>query len=171
MDQNTSVQDTELDEELNLDLEEEQGDTSQVANGDVEALTKRLADVEAMNKKLYARIKRQPAEKPKLTQKPDEDSDDLRKTVAQLQMAEKKRQFGYDNGLSPEETDKIFKINSNPSKETLEDEFVKAGLDAMRAKQRVNAAIPSTSSRATAFKGKSFAQMDENERKEFFANR
>lgn len=90
-----------------------------------------------------------PAPKQDLIDKKD---DDIRLTVKELQLAEQKRQFGYANNLSPEETDAVFKLSANPTKEVLEDPFVKGGLAALRAKKRVSENIPSSSSRSGSFK-------------------
>lgn len=75
--------------------------------------------------------------------------EDLHKTVERLSLAETKRQFGYEHNLSPEETDAVFKITPNPTKETLEDPFVKGGLATLRAKRKVQDNIPSTSNRSS----------------------
>jgi len=88
-----------------------------------------------------------PAPKQELVEK----NDDIRLTVKELQMAEKKRQFGYENSLSPEETDAVFKLSPNPTKDILEDSFVKGGLASLRAKKRVENNTPS-SSRPASFK-------------------
>lgn len=77
---------------------------------------------------------------------------DIRLTVKELQLAEKKRQFGYEHGLSPEETDAVFKLSPNPTKEVLEDPFVKGGLNALRSKKRVEENTPKSSSRSASFK-------------------
>jgi len=90
-----------------------------------------------------------PAPKQELTEKKD---DDIRLTVKSLQMAEAKRQFGYEHGLSPEETDAVYKLNPNPTKEILDDSFVKGGLAALRAKKRVAENTPSSTSRSASFK-------------------
>lgn len=82
---------------------------------------------------------------------PTKETDDIRLTVKELQMAEKKRQFGYEHGLSPEETDAVFKLSPNPTKEILEDSFVKGGLASLRAKKRVADNTPNSSSRSASF--------------------
>lgn len=89
-----------------------------------------------------------PAPKQALTEK----NDDIRLTVKELQLAETKRQFGYANDLSPEETDAVFKLSPNPTKEVLNDPFVKGGLAALRAKKRVEENTPRSSSRSATFK-------------------
>jgi hypothetical protein len=88
-----------------------------------------------------------PAPKQDLTEKKD---DDIRLTVKELQLAERKRQFGYEHGLSPEEADAVFKLTPNPTKEVLDDPFVKGGLASLRAKKRVAENTPSSSSRSAS---------------------
>lgn len=68
--------------------------------------------------------------------------------LANLEMAEKKRQFGYEHGLSPKETDAVFKIDSDPSVETLKDPFIKAGLEALKSQERVAKNTPTTSAKS-----------------------
>lgn len=113
-----------------------------------------IARKDAIIRQLTARAKQAEAKvkaEPRQITKEDKGNDDIRQTVQSLQLAETKRQFGYQNGLSPEETDHIFKINSNPTKEILEDPFVKGGLQAIRAKRRVEDNTPQTSSRSPRF--------------------
>lgn len=79
---------------------------------------------------------------------PVEDKSDAR--LSALELAEKKRQFGYEHGLSPDETDAVFKLSPNPTKEVLEDPFVKGGLASLRAKRKVAENTPK-SSRSASF--------------------
>ena len=90
--------------------------------------------------------------------------DDIRKSVAELQFAERKRQFGYEHGLSPEETDAVFKVNPNPTKEDLEDPFIKGGLESIRAKRRVESNTPSPSSKTFKVNGKTFSELTPEEK-------
>lgn len=135
--------------------------------------------LEVANKKLFARLKetqgfKQDAEgkwikpektierKPLQTAKPEES---FVKDIAELKLAEKKRQFGYKNGLSPEETDKLFRYagDTNPD-EVLKDPFFQSGLKEFRRTNRVQDAIPSSSNRSTKVDGKTFAEMTSEER-------
>jgi hypothetical protein len=132
-------QDEELDLELNLDSEE-----------DAEALKAQLEKERQARLQLTARAKKAEEELKKSKAKPqtklkDEDGEDIRAIVKSLELAEKKRQFGYEHGLSPQETDYLFRLNPNPSKELLEDDFIKGGIQAIRAKTKVEANIPSSS--------------------------
>ena len=51
--------------------------------------------------------------------------------------------------ISPEETDAIFKLSPNPTKEVLDDPFVKGGLSSLRAKRKVAENTPSSSRSAS----------------------
>lgn len=91
--------------------------------------------------------------------KKEEVSPDLTQRLSNLELLEKKRQFGYEHSLSPDETDAIFKINPNPSKEDLDNPFIKGGLDALRAKKRIADNTPSSSSRSMTFNGKDIKEI------------
>lgn len=105
-----------------------------------------------------------PEPKQDLAEKKD---DDIRQTVKELQLAEKKRQFGYEHGLSPEETDAVFKLSPNPTKSVLEDPFVKGGLASLRAKKRVAENTPSSSSRSASLNIDHSKSTPDEKQKEF----
>ncbi len=168
MDNELETQDSQLDEET-LDLELEPEEAPEVAQDDAEALRQRLADVEAKNKQLYARLKKQvPAEKPKL--KSEEDIGETGTRLSKLELLETKRQFAWENNLSPDETDKVFSLTRNPTKETLKDPFIQAGLEGLRALKRVSEATPSTSGRAKKYQGKSFEDLSDDEQKQNYSD-
>jgi hypothetical protein len=116
---------------------------------------KELAKKDAIIRQLTARAKKAEQQQKNFDiNKRDEKvgvDDDIKQTVQSLALAERKRQFGYENNLSPDETDHIFKINPNPTKEVLEDPFVKGGLQAIRAKKRVESNTPNSTSRSPRF--------------------
>lgn len=89
--------------------------------------------------------------------------------VSKIEQIESKRQFGFEHGLSPQETDIAFKFaNGKPTKETLKDPFFEAGLESLRAKERLTKNIPGASSRSSVFQDKSFSELDEKGRKAAF---
>lgn len=133
----------EQDTELVLEEETPTEQPAQEIDWKAEALKNK-----AIAQRLAKKVGSQPVEKKQ--DLPIEDND-IRLTVKELQLAEKKRQFGYEHGLSPEEADAVFKLSPNPSKEVLEDPFVKGGLAALRAKKRVAENIPSSSTRSASF--------------------
>jgi len=131
-----SEQELELDINPNEETEEPQSEET-VPKSQYNQVFARTKAVEAELKALKA----SQAEKKPLQEKPD----DITKTVAELKLAETKRQYGYENGLSPEETDFVFKLSSNPSKETLNDVAIKGALQAIRAKKKVSDNTPKAS--------------------------
>lgn len=129
-------------EEIELTLEEE---APQETDWKAEAL-KQKAIAQRLAKK--AKEVSQPETTQDLETPKKDVPDDIRKTVADLALAEKKRQFGYQHGLSPEETDAVFMFTPNPTKETLTHPFVEGGLAKLRSKKRVEENTPSSSSRS-----------------------
>lgn len=97
--------------------------------------------------------------------------DDLHKTVAELKIANEKRDFGYRNQLSPEETDTVYALAHGKGKkpeDILEDNFFKAGLDASRKAAQTAAATPGSSPRAPRVEGKTFKEMNMKDREKNF---
>jgi hypothetical protein len=144
---------TMSDEELELDLEPEAEPIEETVPKSQYAQV--LARAKAAESKLKAST----------LSKPEQDIS-LEKDVKELKVAEKKRQFGYQHELSPEETDRLFRFAGNGDpEETLKDPFFQAGLKESRREARVKDATPSSSSRASKVDGKTFADMTSEERK------
>jgi len=142
--ENEETQDVALNNDiLEVDLEEEDDSSDELAQ--IKAEKERLERELGSLKRDFKKLTKAPL------QKPNEDLDGIKSVVSKLQLAEQKRQFGYENHLSPEEADYIFKVNPKPSKELLEDPFIKGGLEAIRAAKRVADNTPSTSSRSPRF--------------------
>lgn len=142
----------------NLKIEEEEEDNF---DWKADALKHR-----AISERLKKKLANAPITKPNEEHKVDEETV---KDVQALKQAEAKRQFGFEHGLSPKETDYAFKFgNGKPSKETLEDSFFKSGLEGLRAKERLANNTPGSNSRSSVFKDKSFSELSEEDRKKTF---
>ncbi len=144
---------TKAEEELDLDLtleeptEEETVETLKEKLGKTNKKLGLFGNVVARAKAAEAEVKRL---KPLVIEKKPEankDLDGLKSTVNSLELAEKKRQFGYENKLSPEETDAVFLFTPTPTKETLKNPFVEGGLAKLRSLKRVDENTPGSSSR------------------------
>ena len=146
----TPEENLESEIEINLDEETIEDDSQDET---VEELKAKLAKKDETIRQVLARAKKAEAEKKQNFNKtePKKGKDDIRQTVQELQLAEQKRQFGYTNKLSPEETDYLFKINANPSSELLNDPFIKGGLEAIRKSKRVEENTPAFGSRSQRF--------------------
>lgn len=108
------------------------------------------------------------AVKGKVNPKELEEVQSVKETVSKLELAERKRQFGYEQELSPDETDAVFKINPNPTKETIDDPFVKGGIEALRAKKKLADNTPGTSHSSSFAAGKNLETMTPAEKQEEF---
>jgi hypothetical protein len=125
--------------------------------------------LEETNRKLFERAKKAELELRELKRKPlttkPELDDEIVADVKELKLSEKKRQFGFKHGLSPEETDRLFRFagETDPA-EALKDSFFQAGLKETRREAKVASAIPSSSPGTIKVSGKTFAEMTPEER-------
>lgn len=139
-------QQNDIEEEVQDEIEEEpqEEESTEEVDWKAEALKyKAIADrtkkkIKPINSNLNS----------KLQDKAENPDEEVVSRLSNLELAEKKRQFGYENSLSPSQTDKVFALNQNPTKETLKDPFVKAGLDAIRRQERLENNTPSTSAKS-----------------------
>lgn len=147
-------------------LEEDVEETEEVEDEESESEEESKEDTpdwEAEAKKWKAIAQRTKKKQP-LKTKAEPEADDIKADVAYLKQSEKKRQFGYEHSLSPEETDKIFQLNPNPTADTLKDPFVKAGLEAIRRNKRVEDNTPSSSAKSNPISSKKFKDLPAHEK-------
>lgn len=128
-------------------------------------LYERAKTSEAQVKELKAKIPVINPEKPKI-------EDDVVSDVKELKQIEKKRQFGYRNSLSPEETDLLFRFagDKDPT-EAMKDEDFKDLLDVRRRRARVADAVPSGANRNVTIEGKAWKDMNPEERQKNWKKR
>lgn len=119
--------------------------------------------------KYKAMLLRQKKNKPQLVEKavPDE----IFKDVQELKLERAKREFGFTNGLSPEETDFVFRFDSKNPAEGMKNPFVKNGIDSLRAQKKSESGTLSPSSRAPKLSQEDFTKMSKEDRQKSFENR
>ncbi len=152
-------------------------DTGELSQEVADKIFPALTQLEEANSKLYVRTKN--AEDNEKTLKEQiaiaqsnkvttETEPDVTERIGRLEQTEEKRQFGYQNNLSPEETDYVFSIargsNKKPS-EVLGDSFVKGGLDTVRKQKGIESATPRPSARAPMIEGKTFSELNPNDKR------
>lgn len=150
--------------------DEQDIDDEPVDAEDIETVKARLAEKEAelerertTKRQLFARLKKQGG-KPHI--KNSELPDDFVRDISELKLAERKRQFGYKHGLSPEETDKLFRFSGGENPEdTLKDPFFQTALTESRRQKDIEEATPSISGRSKKIEGKTFEEMNRDDRK------
>jgi len=95
--------------------------------------------------------------------------DDSSERITNLELSEEKRTFGYENKLTPEETDHVFNHAKGTGKtpaEALESNFVKSGLDALRKEKANDNASLNPSLKASKVGDKNFHDMDKKDQRE-----
>lgn len=161
-DTNVSVEDQDTSQEPELDLElDNQDDTEETkaeVSEDVEALKAKLAEVEAKNKQLYARLK-----KPAEVKKPSNSSSD-----GDLEW-KKKVDFILTKGkeLDAESIDEVVAYAKGKGisyDQALESPVIKSYLADSRSKRRVAQATPPTSAGSVKVGNKTWAEMNDQER-------
>ena len=133
-------------------------------------------ELEEKNRRLFERAKKAEAEAKELKAKPLKEPEEVKddsttSRLDNLELIEKKRQFGYEHSLSPNETDAVFKLNTDPSKETLDDPFVKGGIEAIRSAKKLADNTPSPSKRSIKIDAEKQAKMTVDERQAAFKKR
>ena len=156
----------ENEKDQEVELEEQNNEVEDQEEEVVEDEQEEEVDWKAEALKFKAIAERRNKKKEVLTDKAS--NPDVDDRIANLELAEKKRQFGYENGLSPIETDKIFQLNQNPDESVLKDPFVKAGLKALRSQDRVSDNSPSISAKAQTLQNKDFGKMSKDEKQAEF---
>lgn len=175
-----SEQDNSSQDGINLEITDEEidalvaDDTDQDSNElDPEKVQAELQRKDQIIRQLTARAKTAEAKTVnidnKISKPVERKTDDgIKQTVQRLAFAEEKRQFGYENNLSPEETDFIFKINPNPTKDLLSDVAIKGGIEALRASRKVDANTPALNSRSPRFELPSKKDMTPDDKQKHF---
>lgn len=127
-----------------------------------EVVTLPKAEFNKMNRKAFA----YDAIKKNTPPIPKEADPEIVTRLSNIELIEAKRQFGYENNLSPKEVDYIFKHSQGkPTKELLEDPFVQGGLEKLRQTERVSSNTPSSTSKGFMASGKDFKDMTPAEQK------
>lgn len=186
----TIVEDADSDEEKNSDAEQEEEadddegesddedskeDEEESDDSDEKPVTmKQLKDFFAANAK-----KNSTEASRRISSKKNRDSTNknlapqtdpnITKRLDTLEVSEKKREFGFANGLSPAETDHIFRLNPNPTKKFLKEAFVQGGLAELRRRSNLTSNIPNGSAHSVPVKGsKTFSELSKEEKSQNF---
>jgi len=179
-DEETTVEDSidlEKQEEDNLDLDEEEDNDL----GEDEDLNKPVTkkDLLDFRKGIDSQInnrfagKRHEAKQTKNYSKDSDKSNDdpLNSRLQAIEISNAKRDFGYNNNLSPIETDLVFKFaNGKPTAKTLENPFVKGGLEHLRTSNNLKDNLSQGSGASTfEVEGKKWDDLKSDEKQSNFA--
>lgn len=96
----------------------------------------------------------------------------LERSDKERQILERKRDFGYENGLSPAQVNLVFRLTKRPTGKFLKVPHVKAALDAISAQERIRSNTPSNSGRNfRSPSGKKWIELKPEERQASLADR
>lgn len=147
------AQNPETDAEVEQILSEADPEETEIQGEEEPDTAALIARKDSIIRQLAARLRKEKGTKPAERQaiSPKTDDGDIRSTVQRLALAEEKRQFGFRHSLSPDETDYIFRFDPKPTKELLDDPFVKGGLKTIRDKRRAESNTPPLAGRSPSF--------------------
>lgn len=103
--------------------------------------------------------------------KDDERLNRLEQSIAKTELLERKRQYGYENSLDPKEVDLVFRFTKRPTVKTLNDPFVKGGLENLRAHKNVKNNTPGSSARQFVVQDKKWNELDARDKQANFTDR
>jgi len=97
----------------------------------------------------------------------------LEKQSQETAMRERKRTFGYENGLSPKQVNHVFRLTKRPTTKFLNKPHVKAALEAIKSQESVARNTPSGSGKRgrSNGNGKAWTELKPEERQSSLADR
>lgn len=176
---NNSEQENEDDttEEDEDESEDEDSDADDSDEDDDKPATR--AEVKALTKKLdaLAVARRKSSEKRPLSGKPRPDAkenvrlDAIEARQKSLDKIEQKRQFGYQNNLTPDEVDIVYRIVQRPKAATLKDPVIMGALQGYRDSKDAKENTPGGRGRTFQVGNKDFKDLKPEEKRDNFADR
>lgn len=173
-------EDEETSDEEEEDDDDEDGDDEDDEDGDKPVTKKDLMNFrKGVQKDIDKRfIKRRIEKKSKSYQPPSKGRKDeewrqgVEKDLNSFKTSERKRQFGYEHSLSPEEVDAVFRLDPNPTAKTLKLPFVVGGLAQIRAARNADDNTPSGGSKKSVkFNGKEWKDLKPEDKEANFQAR
>jgi len=97
----------------------------------------------------------------------------VEKTLQETQLLERKRNFGYEHGLSPKQVNHVFRLTKRPTAKFLEKPHVKAAIEAIKSQEKIAKNTPSGSGKKFRSGGgdKKWTDLKPEERQSSLADR
>jgi hypothetical protein len=162
---NNETQDINLEEMTNEELEayletQDNDDQEPDYKAELEKEKQRTATLQRLlNKKA----------KPEITKQDNNPS--IQKDIEEIKFNQKIISFADDNKLSKKEAEMVLKMFPNATSETLQDPFVKGGLENIARQERVKANTPSGSNGKSTAQDKTYSEMSKKEREDWYAEK
>lgn len=165
-DEDESDSEDEDDDDSDEEDDSDEDDDKPVTRKDLKAFRKSIANKDNAKRRIAS--KKGDITKPP---KPNERLDRIEQAQKQSALLERKRMFGYENNLSPDEVDIVFKLGKRPTKKFLDLPYVKGALEGHRADKNVRNNTPSSNGRAFQANGKEWKDMKADEKQANFKDR
>ena len=168
--------DLEKEEGDDLDLEEEEESLEEDEELDKPITKKDLLDfrkgIDSQINNRFASKRHESKQTKNYSKDSDKSKDDpLNNRLQAIEISNAKRDFGYQNNLSPVETDLVFKFaNGKPTAKTLDNPFVKGGLEHLRTSNNLKNNLSQGSGASTfEVEGKKWDDLDPKDKQSNFA--
>ncbi len=168
--------DLEKEEGDDLNLEEEEESLEEDEDLDKPVTKKDLLDfrkgIDSQINNRFAGKRHESKQTKTYSKDSDKSKDDpLNSRLQAIEISNAKRDFGYNNSLSPAETDLVFKFaNGKPTAKTLENPFVKGGLEHLRTSNNLKNNLSQGSGASTfEVEGKKWDDLKSDEKQTNFA--
>lgn len=175
---NSDDEQNEDDEEAEDESEDEESQDDDSDDDDDKPLTRK--DLKALDSKInaLAAARRKTAnkngnlsDKNRTGKKEDDRIANLETWQRQQAQMERKRDFGYQNNLSPDEVDIVYRIVKRPTRESLKDPVVAGALDGHRESRGAKDNTPRGRGRVFQVNNKEFKDLKPEEKQSNFADR
>lgn len=100
-----------------------------------------------------------------------DNNSDIQKDIAELKFSNKVTTFADENGLTKKAAEHVLKLYPNATTETLQDPFVKAGIEALVRKERVVENTPRGGNSKSQAPTKKLSEMTPEEKQAWYTNR
>lgn len=161
-----NIQDIDL---VNNDVIE----TTEEETPEVDEVTQELEELRAFKAEIEKKnaIARRLAKKAPTTNKTNLIDQDLAKDIQEFKFDRKVSRFAEENGLTKSQAEKVLTLKPDATASDLNDEFIKAGLEALSKKSRVVLNTPRGRNSVSSSPSKSLSEMTEAEKNAWYQSK
>lgn len=157
-----------------VDLENNETVIDTTTDTEVDEVTQELEDLRAYKAEIEKKnaIARRLSKKASTnTNKSNSLDQDLANDIAEFKFDRKITRFADENGISRVQAERLLTLKPNATAEDLKDEFIRAGLDALSKKQRVENNTPRGRNSVSSVQAKPLSEMTLAEKEAWYQSR
>ena len=148
-------------------------ETTEEGTQEVDDVTRELEELRAFKAEIEKKnaIARRLAKKAPTTNKTNIIDQDLAKDIQEFKFDRKVSRFAEENGLTKTQAEKVLSYKPNATAEDLNDEFIRAGLEALAKKTKVAQNTPRGRNSISSAPAKSLSEMTEAEKNAWYQSK